>query len=125
MLQTCALLRLYRRRAGRAFTGPSVVCATRILPSPHRWARRRCHVPRCTASSWLPCDGDAALDRFLATDHFAEVFQNGWHVRLQPLRASGSWLEAEPRGGDSQSVRPRKCPRFPLLLEIEGAVGRV
>ena len=32
-------------------------------------------------------DGDAALDRFLETDRFANLFQNGWQVRLQPLRA--------------------------------------
>ena len=50
-------------------------------------------------------DGDAALDRFLATDHFAEVFQNGWHLRLQPLRASGSWP-----GLDFAIPRAREVP---------------
>jgi hypothetical protein len=41
-------------------------------------------------------DGDDALDRFLATDRFAEVFQPGWQVRLNPLRASGSWPGLDP-----------------------------
>ena len=41
-------------------------------------------------------DDDAALDRFLVADRFAEVFENGWHVRLQPLRASGSWPGLDP-----------------------------
>src|SRR5215203_5528699 len=36
-------------------------------------------------------DDDAALDRFLETDRLAATFQYGWRVRLEPLRASGSW----------------------------------
>jgi hypothetical protein len=51
-------------------------------------------------------EGDAALDRFLAIDPFAEVFQHGWHVRLQPLRASGSWP-----GLDLAIPRAREVPR--------------
>lgn len=36
-------------------------------------------------------DDDAALDRFLADSPLASVFAGGWHARLQPLRAHGSW----------------------------------
>ena len=36
-------------------------------------------------------DDDAALDRYLETDRLAATFQHGWRVRLEPLRASGSW----------------------------------
>jgi hypothetical protein len=34
---------------------------------------------------------DEALDGFLATHPLAERLAGGWHVRLQPLRASGRW----------------------------------
>jgi hypothetical protein len=80
------------RHANLAFAaplGPSVV----PRPSLHRVVM---------VAMW---DGDAALDRFLAIDHFAEVFQNGWHVRLQPLRASGSWP-----GLDLAIPRAREVP---------------
>jgi hypothetical protein len=66
------------RHANLAFAaplGPSVV----PRPSLHRVVM---------VAIW---DGDTALDRFLAIDRFADVFRDGWHVRLQPLRASGSW----------------------------------
>ncbi|MFF3542268.1 spheroidene monooxygenase [Streptomyces platensis] len=36
-------------------------------------------------------DDDAALDRFLAEDPLARRLAGGWHVRLRPLRFSGSW----------------------------------
>jgi hypothetical protein len=36
-------------------------------------------------------DDDAALDRFLADSPLAAAFKDGWHTRLQPLRAHGSW----------------------------------
>jgi hypothetical protein len=36
-------------------------------------------------------DDDAAVDRFLAGDPLAEKFASGWHVRLAPLRAFGTW----------------------------------
>jgi hypothetical protein len=74
------------RHANLAFAaplGPSVV----PRPSLHRVVM---------VAMW---DGDAALDRF------AEVFQNGWHVRLQPLRASGSWP-----GLDLAIPRAREVP---------------
>ena len=80
------------RHANLAFAaplGPSVV----PRPSLHRVVM---------VAMW---DGDAALDRFHAIDHFAEVFQNGWHVRLQPLRASGSWP-----GLDLAIPRAREVP---------------
>jgi hypothetical protein len=36
-------------------------------------------------------DDDRALDAFLASDPLAELLAAGWHVRLEPLRASGAW----------------------------------
>jgi hypothetical protein len=36
-------------------------------------------------------DDDAALDNFLSTHPTAESLSGGWHVRLDPLRAFGSW----------------------------------
>lgn len=63
-------------------------------------------------------DGDAALDRFLTIDRFAEVFQNGWHVRLQPLRASGSWP-----GLDSAISRSRQVPQSGPLAVL--TLGRL
>src|SRR4051812_49647215 len=36
-------------------------------------------------------DDDEALDRFLADDPVAGSLAAGWHVRLHPLRAFGSW----------------------------------
>lgn len=36
-------------------------------------------------------DDDRALDRFLTSHVLARRFTGGWHVRLEPLRASGSW----------------------------------
>jgi hypothetical protein len=36
-------------------------------------------------------EDDDALDRFLADDSLAAKFASGWHVRLAPLRAHGTW----------------------------------
>lgn len=36
-------------------------------------------------------DDDDALDRFLADHPLAAKLAGGWHVRLEPLRAHGSW----------------------------------
>lgn len=36
-------------------------------------------------------DDEAALDRFIETSPVAAGFQTGWHARLEPLRAHGSW----------------------------------
>jgi hypothetical protein len=36
-------------------------------------------------------DDDAAIDRFLAADPLAAKLAGGFHVRLAPLRAFGSW----------------------------------
>ena len=36
-------------------------------------------------------DDDDALDRFLSDHPMAATLAGGWHVRLDPLRASGSW----------------------------------
>ncbi|MFE0377003.1 spheroidene monooxygenase [Streptomyces inhibens] len=36
-------------------------------------------------------DDDAALDRFLAEGPLARRLAGGWHVRLEPVRVSGSW----------------------------------
>ena len=36
-------------------------------------------------------DDDDAIDRFLADHPLAAKFASGWHVRLEPLRAFGTW----------------------------------
>ena len=36
-------------------------------------------------------DDEAALDRFLAEHPLAERLADGWHARLEPLRAYGTW----------------------------------
>src|SRR5947208_2306315 len=36
-------------------------------------------------------DDDIALDRFLSEHPMAAALAGGWHVRLEPLRAHGSW----------------------------------
>ena len=36
-------------------------------------------------------DDDAALDRFVDSDALAGTFAGGWSVRLEPLRAHGTW----------------------------------
>jgi hypothetical protein len=36
-------------------------------------------------------DGDDALDGFLADNPIAAKLAQGWHVRLEPLRAFGTW----------------------------------
>jgi len=47
-------------------------------------------------------DDDAALDGFLDSHPLAERLAVGWHVRLEPLRASGHWSAlpelSQPRG---------------------------
>src|SRR5215207_2533869 len=55
------------------------------------------------------------LDRFLETDRFANVFQNGWQVRLQPLRASGSWPGLDPTIPSSREA-PYEGPTAVLTL---------
>ena len=42
----------------------------------------------CLIAFW---DDDAALDRFLADHPLAAKLASGWHVRLAPLRAYGTW----------------------------------
>jgi hypothetical protein len=36
-------------------------------------------------------EDDETLERFLAEHPLAERLRGGWHVRLEPLRASGTW----------------------------------
>lgn len=38
-------------------------------------------------------DNDTALDRFLGEHPLAQRLSDGWHVRLEPLRCFGSWVE--------------------------------
>ena len=78
--------------------------------SPHRPGRSpACGVPRSAiaaplsdkvlrarSSSVAPAlivfwDDDAAVDRFVSGHPLAEKFASGWHVRLAPLRAFGTW----------------------------------
>ncbi len=48
-------------------------------------------------------DDDAALDRFLAEDPLAAKLASGWHLRMAPLRAHGTWpgLDADVPPGRS------------------------
>jgi hypothetical protein len=52
-----------------------------LLPRP-----RLAHVGLIAA--W---DDDAALDAFLDSDPLAQRLAGGWRVRLEPLRAFGTW----------------------------------
>jgi hypothetical protein len=38
-------------------------------------------------------EDESALDEFMAGHPLAEQMASGWHARLEPLRASGSWAE--------------------------------
>jgi hypothetical protein len=55
----------------------------RLLPSPHAGRVG-------LLAAW---DDDAALERFAADAPLARMLAAGWHVRLHPLRAFGSWRE--------------------------------
>jgi hypothetical protein len=48
-------------------------------------------------------DGDEALDGFLTSHPLAARLAGGWHVRLEPLRASGAWA---PLPGLAEHERP-------------------
>ena len=55
-------------------------------------------------------DGDEALDDFLRAHPLAERLRSGWHVRLEPLHAFGSWSELpqledlDRESGDDEAV---------------------
>jgi hypothetical protein len=65
-------------------------------------------------------DDDAALDRFLTDDRLAEVLAPGRSLRLQPLRASGSWpglsglADIEQTVADDEPVAVLTCGRLKL-----------
>jgi len=61
-------------------------------------------------------DDDAALDRFLTTNRIAGVFEHGWQVRLEPLRASGSWPGLDPTISMSHEAAPSDGPVVVLTL---------
>lgn len=65
-------------------------------PSPHRIA---------VVSLW---DDDEALDRYLEAGSLASLMARGWHVRLEPLRATGSWpgLASPAHGSDDEHDAP-------------------
>jgi len=66
------------RHANAGLTAP---LSRRVLPSPS-FGRVG------LVAFW---DDGEALDRFLADHPVAERLAGGWHVRLEPLRAFGSW----------------------------------
>ncbi|MGZ8751408.1 MAG: spheroidene monooxygenase [Acidimicrobiia bacterium] len=66
------------RRADIALTAP---LSGRLLPAPDLGRL-------ALVALW---DDDAALDRFLDRHPTAEILAGGWRVRLEPLRASGTW----------------------------------
>ena len=72
-------------------------------------------------------DDDRALDAFLAGHPLAERLAGGWHVRLEPLRASGSWSALPDLAADERPVEDDepvavltlgrvKFPRAPSFL---------
>ena len=75
-----------------------VVTAARLSPGlrPHPIPGRVALV-----SFW---DDDAALDAFVAESPVARSFADGWHVRLQPLRATGEWPGITPLVDATQPV---------------------
>lgn len=78
------------------------------------WARTAATVPLGTGpfspprpdgvgliAAWT---GDAALDEFLAHHVLAGRIAAGWHVRLEPLRASGAWSSLPGLGDPEHPV---------------------
>lgn len=92
---TPAVLRARPRREGLVWGLP-------VLTAPLAAGRDRRPKPGRVGliAGW---DGDAALDRFLAEDPLGRRLAGGWHTRLEPLRASGSW---SPLPGLSMAERP-------------------
>jgi hypothetical protein len=80
-------------------------------------------------------DDDDALDRFLADHPVAASLAGGWHVRLEPLRAFGSWPglpDDVPRGRNVEHdgsavvltlgrLRLTQAPRFLRVSNRAGA----
>lgn len=75
---------------------------------------------------------DQALDHFLSNHPLAERLSGGWHVRLQPLRASGSWAGLEGLPTTELAVTPTepvavltlgrlRLHRAPPFLRASGA----
>ncbi len=63
-------------------------------------------------------DDDAALDGFLGGHPLAKRLESGWHVRLEPLRASGTWSplpELETYGRDGELDEPVAVVTFGRL----------
>jgi hypothetical protein len=97
---------LLRRRAERSTAGLRYAQLTiaaplggELLPSPQLGRVG-------LIAAW---EDDRALDRFLSGDALAARFAPGWHVRLEPLRASGAWpalpgLAAETRPVDDNEA---------------------
>ena len=74
------------------------------LAAPLRGSKRR-SLPLRRVGLIAFWDDEAALDRFMATHPIAAKLSNGWHARLEPLRAWGSWPGlphdlTTSRGGD-------------------------
>ncbi|MFI6769535.1 spheroidene monooxygenase [Streptomyces sp. NPDC050355] len=82
-------------------------------------------------------EDDAALDGFLAESPLARRLAGGWHVRLQPVRVSGSWrampVEAEPGAALDEEGEPvavltlgqlRLRRALPFLRANSQAAGR-
>ncbi|HET9678373.1 MAG TPA: hypothetical protein VFP21_12815 [Solirubrobacterales bacterium] len=53
---------------------------------------RKLPAPQLGAVALLAAwEDEGSLDSFLSEDSRGKGFASGWHVRMQPLRASGSW----------------------------------
>jgi hypothetical protein len=51
-------------------------------------------------------DDDDAVDAFLADDPAAARFRDGWHARLDPVRASGAWPGVPDDAGHGRTDGP-------------------
>jgi hypothetical protein len=60
-------------------------------------------------------DDDAAIDRFIATNPIGRRFSGGFHARLRPLRAYGSWPGLPADVPDARAV-PHDGPVVVLTL---------
>jgi hypothetical protein len=90
------------RRTPDPATVPGLLYAKVALAAPLRSSIRPCpdlHRPALIAF-W---DKDNSLDHFISDGAAARMFSGGWHARLEPLRAFGTWA------GLPTNLTTRRC----------------
>lgn len=117
------------RRRPRPADSPGLRWADLLTPAPlGKGAPRPNFGHAALVAAW---DNDAALDYFLGNGAFASELAEGWSIRMQPLRAYGSWsaLPDFPKGpaahSDDEPVAVLtlgrvKLGRFPAFLRAQG-----